>query len=227
MPLPQPILDDRSYQQLRDELVRRIPVYAPEWTDYNASDPGITLIELFSFLGENLLFRFNQIPETTKLAVPAPARRAAAAGGGRRGLRHLHDAAAGGRARRPADDRARGQRPVPDDRRGGHLAAVGARRRTDAARRAAARGGGGVRTALVGRVPSRDAQGGAGHAPLYYATQVLGDDPTAPGAEALDLPGRSTGPCGWRCWRRRAPTSARSPRASSTSASSRTRTCRR
>jgi hypothetical protein len=68
MPIPAPILDDRSYQQLRDELVRRIPVYTPEWTDHNASDPGITLIELFAFLGENLLFRFNQIPETTKLA---------------------------------------------------------------------------------------------------------------------------------------------------------------
>ena len=68
MPLPTPILDDRSYQQLRDELVRRIPVYNPEWTDYNASDPGITLIELFAFLGENLLFRFNQIPDATKLA---------------------------------------------------------------------------------------------------------------------------------------------------------------
>jgi len=68
MPIPAPILDDRSYQQLRDELVRRIPVYTPEWTDHNASDPGITLIELFAFLGENLLFRFNQIPEATKLA---------------------------------------------------------------------------------------------------------------------------------------------------------------
>src|SRR5438045_8120731 len=68
MPLPVPILDDRSYQQLRDELVRRIPAYTPEWTDHNASDPGITLLELFAFLGENLLFRFNQIPETTKLA---------------------------------------------------------------------------------------------------------------------------------------------------------------
>src|SRR5881392_1783724 len=68
MPLPVPILDDRSYLQLRDELVRRIPIYTPEWTDHNASDPGITLIELFAFLGENLLFRFNQIPETTKLA---------------------------------------------------------------------------------------------------------------------------------------------------------------
>ncbi len=68
MPLPTPILDDRSYQQLRDELVRRIPVYNREWTDHNPSDPGITLLELFAFLGENVLYRFNQIPETTKLA---------------------------------------------------------------------------------------------------------------------------------------------------------------
>src|SRR2546425_3651019 len=67
MPIPNPILDDRSYQQLRDELVLRIPVYTPEWTDHNPSDPGITLIELFAFLGENLLFRFNQIPEATRL----------------------------------------------------------------------------------------------------------------------------------------------------------------
>jgi len=68
VPLPAPILDDRSYQQLRDELVRRIPVYAPEWTDHNPGDPGITLIELFAFLGENLLYRFNQIPDATRLA---------------------------------------------------------------------------------------------------------------------------------------------------------------
>lgn len=83
MPIPKPILDDRSYQQLRDELVRRIPVYTPEWTDHNASDPGITLIELFAFLGENLLFRFNQIPETARLEflrlLQIPLRPAAAA----------------------------------------------------------------------------------------------------------------------------------------------------
>ena len=67
MSLPRPILDDRSYQQLRDELVRRIPVYTQEWTDHNPSDPGITLIELFSYLGEVLLYRFNQIPEATTI----------------------------------------------------------------------------------------------------------------------------------------------------------------
>lgn len=67
MTLPSPILDDRSYAQLRDELIRRIPVYNREWNDHNPSDPGITLIELFAYLGETLLFRFNQIPEATKL----------------------------------------------------------------------------------------------------------------------------------------------------------------
>src|SRR5690606_12174727 len=33
----------------------------------NPSDPGITLLELFAFLGESLLFRFNQVPEATRL----------------------------------------------------------------------------------------------------------------------------------------------------------------
>ncbi|MEU3774899.1 putative baseplate assembly protein [Streptomyces sp. NPDC032472] len=68
MPLIGPILDDRTFAQLRDELVKRIPVYAPEWTDHNAGDPGIALLELFAHLGESLLFRFNQIPDATKAA---------------------------------------------------------------------------------------------------------------------------------------------------------------
>lgn len=67
MPLPIPVLDDRSYEQLRDELLRRIDVYNPEWTDRGASDPGVTLLELMAFLGENLLYRFNQIPDQTRL----------------------------------------------------------------------------------------------------------------------------------------------------------------
>ena len=67
MALISPILDDRSYAQLREELVRRISVYTPEWTDHNESDPGIALLELFAHLGESTLFRFNQIPETTRI----------------------------------------------------------------------------------------------------------------------------------------------------------------
>ncbi len=67
MPLSSPILDDRNYQQLIAELKSRIPIYNPEWTDHNESDPAITLLELFAFQAENLLYRFNQIPETTYL----------------------------------------------------------------------------------------------------------------------------------------------------------------
>ena len=67
MPLPSPILDDRSFAQLSTELKARIPVYSPEWTDHNASDPGITLLELFAFQAEGLLYRLNQVPEATYL----------------------------------------------------------------------------------------------------------------------------------------------------------------
>ncbi|MFL6164109.1 MAG: putative baseplate assembly protein [Jatrophihabitantaceae bacterium] len=67
MALISPILDNRSFAQLRDELVRRIPSYAPEWTDHNESDPGIALLELFAYLGESLIYRFNQIPDTTRI----------------------------------------------------------------------------------------------------------------------------------------------------------------
>ena len=67
MSLPVPVLDDRTYDQFIAELLGRIPAYTPEWTNQQASDPGVTLLELFSFLGENLLYRFNQIPDATRL----------------------------------------------------------------------------------------------------------------------------------------------------------------
>ncbi|MCG2593189.1 putative baseplate assembly protein [Ramlibacter sp. XY19] len=68
MPLIAPVLDDRSFEDLFLELRNRIPVYTPEWTDHHDSDVGITLLQLFAYLGEGLQFRFNQIPEATHLA---------------------------------------------------------------------------------------------------------------------------------------------------------------
>src|SRR5215218_8086253 len=68
MPLTVPTLDSRTYQQLLDEALRRIPVHNPEWTNFNEADPGVTLIELFAFLTESLLYRANQIPERNRLA---------------------------------------------------------------------------------------------------------------------------------------------------------------
>jgi hypothetical protein len=61
MSLDLPNLDDRRYADLVDEALAMIPANAPEWTNHNPSDPGITLIELFAFMTEMLLFRLNRV----------------------------------------------------------------------------------------------------------------------------------------------------------------------
>jgi predicted phage baseplate assembly protein len=66
MPLPAPVLDDRNYNDLVHELIARIPSHTPEWTNFNDSDPGITLIQLFAHLGESLIYRSNRIPERNR-----------------------------------------------------------------------------------------------------------------------------------------------------------------
>ncbi|MBI2766805.1 MAG: putative baseplate assembly protein [Chloroflexi bacterium] len=63
MPLPDPQLDDRTFQDLVNEAKRLIPRYTPEWTDHNVSDPGVTLIELFAWMTDLLLYRLNRVPE--------------------------------------------------------------------------------------------------------------------------------------------------------------------
>ena len=59
MPIPLPNLDDRRFNDLVKEVRTLIPQYAPAWTDHNASDPGITLIELFAWVTESLFYRAN------------------------------------------------------------------------------------------------------------------------------------------------------------------------
>ena len=64
MSLPSPNLDDLRFQRdLVDEARRRIVHYCPEWTEYNLSDPGITLIELFAWMTELTVYRLNRVPE--------------------------------------------------------------------------------------------------------------------------------------------------------------------
>lgn len=64
MSIPEPILDDLRFQKdLVDEARRRIVRYSPDWTDYNVSDPGITLIELFAWMTELITYRLNRVPE--------------------------------------------------------------------------------------------------------------------------------------------------------------------
>ena len=60
--LPNSNLDDRTFKDLVEECLLRIPRYCPEWTNYNPSDPGVTLIELFAWLTDQMQLRFNQVP---------------------------------------------------------------------------------------------------------------------------------------------------------------------
>lgn len=61
MPLPLPVLDRRTWAELVAEARALLPRYAPDWTDYNVHDPGITLVELFAWLSELLMFRSDRI----------------------------------------------------------------------------------------------------------------------------------------------------------------------
>jgi predicted phage baseplate assembly protein len=65
MALPAPHLDDRTFQSLVDEAKRMVQQRCPEWTDHNVSDPGVTLIETFAYMVDQLIWRLNRVPEKT------------------------------------------------------------------------------------------------------------------------------------------------------------------
>src|SRR6478609_113843 len=63
MSLPVPNLDDRRFQDLVDDAKRLVQQRCPEWTDHNVSDPGVTLIEAFAWMTDQLLYRLNRVPD--------------------------------------------------------------------------------------------------------------------------------------------------------------------
>ena len=63
MALPVPNLDDRRFQDLVDEAKRLVQQRCPEWTDHNVSDPGVTLIELFAWMTDQVVYRLNRVPD--------------------------------------------------------------------------------------------------------------------------------------------------------------------
>ncbi|WP_405714903.1 MULTISPECIES: putative baseplate assembly protein [unclassified Streptomyces] len=67
MTLPSPYLDDRRFQGLVDEAKRLVQQRCPEWTDHNVSDPGVTLIEAFATMVDQLVYRVNRVPEKSYL----------------------------------------------------------------------------------------------------------------------------------------------------------------
>jgi predicted phage baseplate assembly protein len=63
-----PDLDDRTWQDLVAQMKALIPHYAPQWTDQNPSDLGITLLEMVAWLAEGMIYRINRTPEKNYIA---------------------------------------------------------------------------------------------------------------------------------------------------------------
>ncbi len=61
--LPAPNLDDRHFQDLVDDAKRLVQKHCPAWTDHNVSDPGVTLIEAFAQMVDQLIYRLNRVPD--------------------------------------------------------------------------------------------------------------------------------------------------------------------
>src|SRR5687767_693137 len=66
--IPSPKLDDRTFDDIVAEALALIPRYAPDWTNHNPSDPGITLLELAAWMTDLILYRLNRVPEKNYVA---------------------------------------------------------------------------------------------------------------------------------------------------------------
>lgn len=55
-------LTDADWDDLARDLTARVAVFAPDWTAQTDTDPGVTIVELFAFLTESLLYRQDGSP---------------------------------------------------------------------------------------------------------------------------------------------------------------------
>lgn len=66
---------NRDYSEILSEVVARIPQITPEWTDWNQSDIGIAILQLFSGMAEMLAY--TQDIYANQLTLPTTTQRAA------------------------------------------------------------------------------------------------------------------------------------------------------
>lgn len=59
-------LNDKDYEELIREALAQIPLYSSDWTNYNASDPGITILENLSAFAALQQSEINEVPEAVK-----------------------------------------------------------------------------------------------------------------------------------------------------------------
>ena len=59
-------LDDQTYEEIVKAAEGRLPWLCPVWTDHNAHDPGITILELMSWYKEMQQYHMNQFTDALR-----------------------------------------------------------------------------------------------------------------------------------------------------------------
>jgi hypothetical protein len=60
-------IDDEELRAIALIVRERLARFSPQWTDFNDDDPGVTLLELFAWVGEVLMYRSETLPERGKV----------------------------------------------------------------------------------------------------------------------------------------------------------------
>jgi hypothetical protein len=58
--IPQTDYTSRDYESIRRDLINLIPEYAPEWTNRDPADFGITILEAFAYMGDLLNYYIDR-----------------------------------------------------------------------------------------------------------------------------------------------------------------------
>lgn len=58
--VPQVDYTSRDFASIRDDLIRLIPTFAPQWTSRDSSDFGIVMLELFAYVGDILNYYIDR-----------------------------------------------------------------------------------------------------------------------------------------------------------------------
>ncbi len=58
--VPQIDYTSKDFESIINDLVNRIQFFNPEWTDFNESDFGITMLELYAYVGDGLHYQIDR-----------------------------------------------------------------------------------------------------------------------------------------------------------------------
>ncbi len=63
MSIPKNILDNKEFKDFMDEAKAKIPALSVEWTDFNITDPGITILEILAWSQDINIYKLSKITE--------------------------------------------------------------------------------------------------------------------------------------------------------------------